>query len=223
MWRALALGVAACTFSPTASTSGDGGVVAPPDVSVPVQPCTIHATGTPTPVGVLGGTGGTAQPDLTCSSGELPIGFAFDLSSNDVAGTEPAIVAIHMRCGRISRDATNTWTRIASEVKSDDGNHFTCFGWGAGTGGELLCPTGEVLVGIKGNEAASSLYNSLAIECAPYTGGAVTTLPFPDTASFSNHPQHPVCGVGQAMTSFGVLSGCGQDELIVNCAAVACS
>jgi hypothetical protein len=222
MWRVLGL-VSACSFSAQLVEPTSDAPPLSPDAQSATQPCRVQASGAAIAVGVLGGDAGSMQPDLACASGELPIGFQFDLSQGNVTVFEPAVVAVHVRCATITRDTSGRATSLPSKMVSDSGDHTLCIGWGTHDGDELWCPTGQVIVGISGNEAASSLYNTVAIECAPLGGGATTTITYGNTGSFSNQPQHPACPPGSAVASFGVQSSCGQDELIVKCAPVGCT
>ena len=223
MWRVLAVSLAACSFHEE-SAADAGGSDAFGD-AVSARACGVHASGLAATAGVLGGNGGgSAQPDLACGVGELPIGFAFDMSGGRPANNEPVVVAIHVRCATIARDASGLVTSIPAELPSDSGLHGFCDfgGWTpSAMGAEIACPRGQVIVGMIGNQAATSLYNTVAMDCAPFAGGSTTTIGFP-TGNFSNSPQHVSCPSGEAVAKLGVNAGCGQDELIVDCAPVVC-
>jgi hypothetical protein len=219
----LAVSLAACSFHVSAAVDGGTGDVSgdvPPAVAATPLAWTPHAR-----AGVLGGTGGgSTQPDLACGVGELPIGFAFDMSGGRPANNQPVVVAIHVRCATIGRDVSGLVTSTPAELPSDPGLHGFCDfgGWTpSAMGAEMVCPRGQVMVGMIGNEAATSLYNTVAIDCAPFGGGAATTIGFP-TGNFSNSPQQVACPSGAAIAKLGVNAGCGQDELIVDCAPIAC-
>jgi hypothetical protein len=83
-----------------------------------------------------------------------------------------------------------------------------------------------VLVGMTGNAAGSSLYNTVALHCAAVhtdltLATATTALAF-DTGSYSDQPQAATCQANSALVTFGVRDGCADDQLAPSCAALAC-
>ena len=228
MWGILAIGLAACSFTPgTATAVPDGAATAPVDAPT-FSACTVAPTNPATPTGILGGMSGSAQPDLGCAAGELPIGMGFDFSTFPVAGGQPAVIAVHVRCGRIQRDTTGAMRTTPAEVRDAPGYMGICIGWSATAVAEEFCPSGQVVVAMTANEPDTSMYNSIAIRCAPLTAdmhvtGVATTLAFPTTGSFANHTQSASCGTDAAIVGFEVRTGCGQDELVPRCAAVRCN
>lgn len=227
MWRLFAL-AAACSYTPGApSTTGDGGVPDAPKDATVYTACRLAPAGAATAAGVIGGAGGgDPQPDLSCAAGELPIGMGFDLSDGNVDNGEHAVVVAHVRCGTIRRAASGAMTTTAAEVRDTPTGGF-CLGWGASSVAEEFCPSGQVLVGMTANEAGGSLFNTVALQCAPVgpdvaIGTASTALTFPATGWYTNQPEAAPCAPGAAFVGFSLRTACGADELVPQCAPLTC-
>jgi len=96
---------------------------------------------------------------------------------------------------------------------------------------EALCPDGDVLVGISGNEAmhtgTRSLFNSLTLVCAPLDFHGAPTEPttrvkMMDTGMNMDQPQSVTCAPGNVVVATSIYTGCGQDGLRLQCAPSAC-
>ena len=229
---ALAATAGACGFAPTAkSTSSDAGSGSSADASTDAPAaCTIVAGGSPVAVSTIGGNSGSAEPALACAAAELPIGIQLDMSSSPISnhGGEVVAVATHLRCGKIARSGSGAMTTTPAELVTQLGNQ------GGGNCNpyfptvatpEVDCPAGAVIVGLDGNLPLDTLFNSLTITCASLSGAVLTTstvvLPV-DTTHASNNVQHAPCGIGMALVQLGLRGACGQDELLPQCAVLAC-
>jgi len=235
MWRVATLCLCGCGFS--ASLDGDvaGDATADAVVSgqeaIPVAPCTVHASGTPTDAPAIGGDSGTERPEVVCEAGELPIGLSFDVSQGgiDNHANQVAMVNLRVRCARIARlgdgsFATTPTTEVA-RTGGDGGNCSEYFPTVAAP--EVACPTGTVFVGLRGNRLDSTLYNTVSIVCAPLAadgtvGTGTVVMPIAGTGMESNQPQTADCPSGTAIARLGVRSGCGHDQLLPRCAPLVC-
>jgi hypothetical protein len=227
MWRAWPLVVVACSFAPTQVTvdasAGDGSPV--------VAACTVVATGARIDTGTIGGNGGSPSPDLACPIGDLPVGIGFDMSQDTLGNYNDERVAVvaHVTCASIMRDTSGALHAAVDTIVSSSASHAdTCDGFQpTNSVPDVDCPAGSVLVGVAGNKAGSSLYNTVSISCARLSPdgqptAAVTTLDVSGTSTYTNAPQSVTCAPGTAIASFGILSGCGQDELVVRCSTIEC-
>jgi hypothetical protein len=230
MWRALAAVVAAgCTFRPSAgSASADAALDVPADAAPACQ--LVVGTQMTSAAALGGGGGGSPQPDATCPPGALPVGFAFDMSQGANTNNQHVVVTFHVRCGRIARTAAGrvaTTPTMLVDVNQSGGPLDCLFGWGKDSGSELWCPTGQAIVGMTGNAAASSLYNTVAMQCQGIDddgqlAGAITTIAFGNTYAYANQPEIATCPAGTAVARFAIRAGCGQDETTPACAPVSC-
>ena len=168
---------------------------------------------------MVGPGGGSTRGDVMCAAGEFPIGFDFRYYD--------PIVATHVRCGSLARDAAGTITTTPAERVGDPGLHGTCIITQSIVDvAEQTCPQGQVLVGISVNNISSS-YNSFVMQCQPLTSamqisGAMTTLAFTGTNTATDNVETATCAAGMAIVSFGLKSGCDQEQLVVRCAPVTC-
>jgi hypothetical protein len=223
----LFIALVACRFEPAR--------VEPPDATFadapPAAACGVAPTQAPVSAGAIGSDGGTQREDIRCPDGELPIGVELDTTANELPNfnNEQVVVAIHVRCGRIERTPANVMTTIPSGRISRLPD--TCAGFSPTTAsGELQCPAGAAIVGVRGNNADgnNTSYNSVKVICAALaTDGSVTaattTLDYPLTGSYSNQLQEALCPAGSAAVTFGIRSGCSQDELEPRCAPLSCT
>lgn len=188
------------------------------DSEVPLAACNVKPMGTPQVAGMVGPGGGTTRPDIACAAGEFPIGFDF-LWDDPIVGT-------FARCGRLARGADGTITTTPTDRFGDPGDHGTCIGPSPDAIAEQTCPQGQVLVGITVDNITSS-YNSFAMQCQPLTSaieitGDITSIAFTGTGAGTNNLESASCGAGMAIVSFGLKSGCDQDQLVVRCAPLIC-
>jgi hypothetical protein len=92
----------------------------------------------------------------------------------------------------------------------------------------VSCPSNTTLVGFTGNSGASSLFNSVSIQCALVTstgagtGSVSRTIGVVDTGSFSNNPETAACPTGQAMIGVALRGNCAMDEMTPICSALQC-
>jgi hypothetical protein len=176
---------------------------------------------------MLGGNGGSAKPDVVCVAGELPVGMAFEVANPpNPSSPEPVVRQIHVRCGTLRRTTSGSITTTAAEVATSAISSSDCGTWPDTAVAERDCPSGDVLVGMTANSAGTSLYNSVALQCAPISPmlalGAVSTLSFAGTGADTNAPQRSPCPTGSVLVGFSVLAGCANDQLTPRCAAIAC-
>jgi hypothetical protein len=229
---ALLLALAACSFRPNDAAPRDAAAGAIDARDAPgARPCIVLPTGSPANAGVLGGSGGMPGADLACPAGQLPVGIGFDMSQNAISsrGNEQVAVAAHVACGAIARDASGAvTTTVASTIDALPGQANGCGEYHPTTVAVIVdCAPGEVIVALAGNRAGTSLYNTVEITCATVAADGTPTatthvLPIAGTVMFSNAPQSVACPLGTAVVGFGVLTGCGQDELIVECGTLVC-
>jgi hypothetical protein len=220
--------IGACSFTrgvPSVSLDAALPDAPPPDAA---PPCNMIATGAPMSAGVLGGSGGGgADPDLVCAVGELPVGLAFDYSTNTDKGGQHVVRAVHVRCGKLRRTSTGAVTTTVAEVK-DSPVAFFCPFWADNSVPEQFCPSGMVLVSVVGNAAGDSEYNSVTLSCRALSAdgrltGAITTLSFvPSTGSYTTQPQTATCPQDQVIATFGLRTGCANDALIPKCTPIVC-
>lgn len=212
------------------SSPGDDSPIDSPAVSA----CTIQATGTPAALAPIGGTGGSHVADLGCAATGLPIGLAFEVTPNPVSGhaNQILMVSVKLRCGTIVRATSGGMQTTSAEQVVNTAlmgsTPSSCDSYRPPVAtGEVLCPAGQVIVGVAGNRADTTLYNSVAIVCAALAlDGSVTgttqTLAIAGTGMYTNQPQASSCPAGQAIVSLRAQSGCGQDGLTPSCAPLTC-
>jgi len=92
----------------------------------------------------------------------------------------------------------------------------------------VSCPAGSVLVGVRGNRLDTTLYNTVSITCAVLNldgtpSATTTTLAIANTGNESNQPMSSTCDAGTAISSFGIKSACGHDQLAPRCSPLACN
>lgn len=235
-WFPVTVLVAGCAFDPSpAGVSGDGPGLAdgpvPDDDAITVNACTFTSTGAEVDAPVIGGTGGTSRDPVVCLPGELPIGLGFDVSSGGISNhaNQVAMVHVHARCGRLARDSSNglstTPTGVIDRNGGQGGNCSEYFP--TVVAAEVTCPSGSILVGVDGNRLDNTLYNTVSIACAVLspdgTLGTVTSISIPNTGQETNQPMTSRCPPGTAVSSFGIRSGCGHDQLAPRCAPVSCN
>ncbi len=212
----------------------DGSPDAPPDAAGRL--CAIPGTTAPMPTSmVLGGGGGSAAPDFTCPMGQLPVGFAFDVTTGVPPGgwSEVAITGIHVRCAVLSAFANGVITttmgivdRVASPCGASGAKN-----WNTTAITEQDCPAGNVLVGMTGNadtnNGTQSMFNNVAMVCAPLVAaspiGTGVSIAFAGTGSSTDHRETATCAANTAIVNFGSRAACGQDQLAPRCAAIACN
>ncbi len=228
-----------CSFRPEPGELGttDGappgdGDDPPPGDTTTVTACDVEPTGSEADAPFIGGTGGQAKPDVTCAAGELPIGLSFNVSGPlQDHGNQVGMVHLHLRCGRITRGTDGVYTTMPAELVDSN----------AGVSGgdcsdyfpnmlvdETLCPSGKVLVGIDANRIDSTLYNTVVLRCAALdldgnVTAVVTTHPVENTGANNNNPMSSSCAAGMVITSFGIRSACGHDQLAPRCSPISCN
>jgi hypothetical protein len=228
-----ATAVLGCSFRAQGPSSAPADAAAPdaPDAAIPFAPCVAAPTSAPAVVAALGGDGGDPRPALACAADELPIGIAFDVSQDPISdhADQHAMVNVRVRCARVSRTPAGTFTLMPGvQLSSTGGMGGNCSDYFPIVPSvEATCQAGTVLVGITGNRADDTLYNTVALICAALavdgTPTALTTThPVTGTGTYTNQPQTARCAASQVIASFGIRSGCGQDQLSVACAPVGC-
>lgn len=208
---------------------GDGND--PPADTPTTAACGVAISGAEVAAPIIGGTGGTDRAPATCAAGELPIGLGYDVTQNPLSNhaNQVAMVHLHLRCGRIARGTDGVFSTTPMEVFDSTGgvggNCAPYFPTVVAT--EVLCPAGSVLVGVGGNRLDDTLYNTVSITCRALgpdgtpTGSRVT-LTIANTGTETNQPMTSACDEGTAISSFGIKSGCGHDQLAPRCAPISC-
>lgn len=242
--------MAGCGFSISAGVPGGGGDDAPadapptdgatdgaPDASrdAPmVDACTVVPSGGGTAITGLGGASGNQTGNLACPQGELPIGLAFDVTPGPIAthGNQLLLVNVRARCARVERTTSNqmvsTATATVAHLGGTGSSPSACDPYfPTNPTAEVTCPSGQVLVGVEGNQVDTTLYNTVSIRCAALlangtVSASTTTLPIAGTGTNQNQPETAICPAGTAITSLVARSGCGQDSVTPTCAALTC-
>ncbi len=212
--------------------------VAMPDADLPF--CVIKPTSAATAGDSLGNSGmGMAAATLVCPSGELPVGFRFDMSAaNPPNWFQPAVLSLTMRCGTVAKPATGAAyaTTLGTAVKvTAGGNGVTCNGWPTiAVGSELDCPSGSVFAGFHATEdintsnEAESMFNSLTATCrsldstGKVTSTTTATLGYANTGTNADLPQNAACANGETLVQLAPRTGCGIDAVTLACAPTAC-
>ncbi len=174
----------------------------------------------------LGGSAGAPGASLACPNGQLPIGmgFATTAAAVDEGGGERVVTGVGVQCATITELADGDLA-ITPTILEEVAAPMMCSGYTPSTIAPVVnCPPNTVLVGLVGNGGKMSLFNTVAIMCAPLGpfGGPQVSVPVTDTGSFSNNPQMAQCEQSLVVTGFEILSGCGIDELALDCAQVGC-
>jgi hypothetical protein len=237
--KLLWIACAGCGFSPSLvgdAAVDDSGHLIVDAIDSEMNHCDVGPAGAPvTTSGQLGNpnAGGVVQqPDLICAPGELMIGFQFEMTTTNPPGgwTEHVVVATHARCGTIALAPDGQMHTTATESSASTAS--TCGGWQPYVNSmEALCPDGNVLVGISGNEAmhngTRSMFNSLTLICAPLDFHGMPTEPtapvkMMDTGMNMDQPESVTCAPGDVVVATSIYTGCGQDGLRLQCAPSAC-
>ena len=237
--RVALFAIAACGFTPQGGVASDGstgdGDAPIIDADVDAGPtCHVVPMGSFTlGTGQLGNpSGGTQQPDLTCMPNEVVVGVQFDVTTSNPPGgwNQHVVMATHAHCGTIALSADGVMHTTKTELLTSITPQ--CTGWPAAPTTMLAsCPDGDVLISMTGNEATKgathSLFNSIAITCAPLDFHGAITAPsvrvkLMDSGNNMDQPQSATCPAGMAVTAFDIFSACGQDGLELQCATTAC-
>ena len=232
----------ACSFDPgKAIEDGDGrdGSIGTGDASS-ASTCNLAPSGssqpTPRPLGALGSSNGNLYPDLECPAGELPItvGFESTMFPRPEGGNERVMVAINIGCASLA-------LAKGSLVTTNDPAPGTNTSWlpnNCNNGSDVWtpvvtapavgCPTNHVLVGLHANGGMGTLFNTVALACAPIStdgviGAEDTQLSVTDTGSDMNNPQNALCPAGQILASYAMRGNCGLDQLQPICSELACA
>jgi hypothetical protein len=236
--KAALLALTACGFTPQTGVAIDGalGDGITPVIDAPLgQLCRVVPMGAFTVgTGQLGNplTASVAMQDLTCMSNEVVVGVQFDMTTGVPPGgwNQRAVVATHAQCGTIALSADGLMhTTTTGVVRSPNAQ---CMNWTpVVTTMPALCPDGDVMIAISGNEATKngthSLFNSISISCAPLDfHGAITDPPvrvkLTDSGSNTDQSQSAICPTGLAVTAFTIYQACGDDGLKLQCTPTAC-
>jgi hypothetical protein len=238
-WRAGLVAIAAgCGFSPSA-TPNDArrdAAPAPPQIDASFAPdavpaCTIATNGALVAGGTIGGDGGDVETTLACAASEVAIGIQLDMSTStiDNHGGEVVAVSTHLRCGTIARDGSGamvtTPAELLTQLGGQGGGNCSSY-FPTATTAEADCPSGSVIVALDGNLPEDTLFNSLSITCAALSGSTITPTTVKlavDTTGDDDNSQHAPCPAGTALVQLGLHGACGQDELLPQCAPLACN
>lgn len=227
-----------CGFSPSAASDAaaldDSGHLIIDAPSEGLAHCDVGPMGTTaTASGQLGNPGsGVQQPDLICAAGELLIGFQFEMTTANPPGgwNQHVAMATHARCGTIALAPDGQMHTAIAESSASVAPQ--CTSWPPSMiSKETLCPDGNVLVGLSGNEASRgsthSLFNSVTLVCAPLDFHGAPTEPtsrnqMVDTGMNMDQPQSVTCDPGSVVVATNIYTACGQDGLRLQCAPSAC-
>lgn len=166
--------------------------------------------------GMLGGMGGNVGPKMGCATTDILIGVGFDFSTNTQTATRTTIV-----CGTVTSDQSGNVTTTQTTTQKNGGSG--CYGWDPSTPTPLTkCPVGWAIVGIKGKNAGTTLFNTVDIVCQKLGvgGGPVgptQTIPVPGMVG-SGSATAVSCPTGTIARYFETRAGCGQDALTLYCA-----
>jgi hypothetical protein len=205
-----------------------------PDAPVmEVDACTVQRTGSTTTAGLLGGTG-QRSGDVTCDSDQVAVGLQFDVTPSGISnhGDHILMTSIRLWCGTIERDEMNQMATSNLAVSSYTGlqgsTSSACNAYQPVVAlGQVMCPSGAALVGIRGHQVDSTLYNDVSIQCAALTSDgqistSIVTIAMPGTGTNNTMPEQSQCPAGTAITSVHATSGCGQDGATASCTATVC-
>ena len=241
MRAAILVGIAACGFSGPTVTS-----LAPIAASIDapaVAACHLTATdlGAATTVN-LGEQvippamfmHGAMQPPIACMAGELPIGIGTYTTIAPVfeGNTERVVRSMTVRCGTVGFTAAGSMTITAAEtIQTPYGGCIPS--WGSRPSVDVIiappvsCPAGQLPTGLTAHGGADSLFNTVAVACAPVSpSGSVAavadSVPVVDSGNYLPKPQLAICPPNQAFLSFTWRGDCGVDEWTPVCAALSC-
>jgi hypothetical protein len=237
--KAAFLALTACGFSPQAGVATDG---APGDSTMPLIDAPVGQLCHAVPMGAFTvGTGQLGNPladsvamqDFPCMSNEVVVGVQFDMTMGAPPGgwNQRVVVATHVQCGTIALSADGLMHTTKTGVVTSP--TAGCMNWAPVViTMPALCPDGDVLIAISGNEATKnanthSLFNSISISCAPLDfHGNVTDPPvrlkLTDSGNNTDQSQSAICPTGMAVTAFTIYQACGDDGLKLQCTPTAC-
>lgn len=224
---------AGCSFSPAITPDGGSGSEVRLDAPVMLDAdasCAIQPTGSVSPSTTLGEIDVGMDPPLTCNAGDVVVGFAFYITPSNAPGwNERVAKATRVICGHITHDRGAFHT---ARTTMTDSPESSCINWSAGVlTPETTCPDGQVVVGVSGNEAknagATAMFDNISIQCAALDSTFTpvqpsTSIAVPNSSTNTDRPDVAACPDGFAATSVEVYRGCGEDALVLQCAALAC-
>jgi hypothetical protein len=236
--KAALLALTACGFTPQTGAASDG---PPGDGTTAGSDALVGPLCRAVPMGAFTvGTGQLGNPladsvvtvDLLCMPDEVVVGVQFDMTTGPPPGgwNQRVVVATHAQCGTIALSADGLMHTTITEVAASQLGH--CSMWApVVTTLPVMCPDGDVVIAISGNEAKNggthSMFNSISIACAPLDfHGMVTDPPvrlrLTDSGSNTDQSQSAICPTGSAVTGFTIYQACGDDGLRLQCTPTAC-
>ncbi len=175
---------------------------------------------------------GGMKPPIVCMPGELPVelGVYTTAIAVDEGGNERVVRSLTVVCGTLAFTPT-LHTTVGETIQTPYGGCSPAWGMDPNPPVTIAppepCPSGQVAVGLTGNGGTDSLFNTVAIKCAPFAasgtiGAADSSVPVTDSGSYTNKQQQAVCPENTAIVSFTWRGDCGVDELTPVCAALSC-
>ena len=169
-----------------------------------------------TNAGMLGGMGGNVAPKMGCGATDVLIGLGFDFSNGQKTATRTTAV-----CGKVTIEQNGTVATTQTTTQKSGGSG--CFGWDPSTPTPLVvCKSGWAVVGIKGKNAGSTLFNSVKVVCGKLD---VAGKPTGETEELAisgmvgtGADKEVLCPSKTIARYFETRAGCGQDALTMYCA-----
>ncbi|MFT3698840.1 MAG: hypothetical protein QM831_37180 [Kofleriaceae bacterium] len=230
---------AGCSFSPGAAQTGSGDdsmIDAPASIDAPV--CVVQTDASTTASNAIGNpdaNGAVELPPLACQPDEVIIGAAFFITPNNPPGmwNQRVATATRLICGHLTRSLDGAYHVMRSAMTPETAQ-ASCNMWMPGVlSNEALCADGQVVVGVTANEAQNnggqhSMFDNISLQCAtldPQTAAPIqpyNTVQMMNTGGGGGSTQTASCSAGTIASSFDIYRGCGEDALILRCAAPAC-
>jgi hypothetical protein len=176
----------------------------------------------------VGGGGGGSGPELSCPVGQLPIGYAFDMSKQKVFGVGESAVSVTQTCATITIDAKGVMTTVpspTSQKAAGNGND----GWSPFTMTAVTrCPTGSVPVGMRVSTGGNGrIFRYVTVRCRTITNVAATGpqsyVTVDGTLSDLGNGTEATCDSGAVVSSLKSKVGSGLDSLLLHCERLECA
>jgi len=179
-----------------------------------------------TEVGRLGDIAQGSSYLVECENNEVFVGLAVQWTTNAsgtaIPGSATRIKAICSAIGANDVGAPSTTLETGHYVGGDG-----CDGWDPSVWStDVVCPAGQVLVGLQGTTAPmmTTYFTSISIVCqaigldlVPF--GPITFSPVPNpNGNVADPPVDLFCAPGKIAQSFEISSSCGIEGLAVRCA-----
>jgi MYXO-CTERM domain-containing protein len=166
--------------------------------------------------GRVGGTGGGVGPQMGCTGNDVLIGLAIQWSDGRNDATRTRAI-----CGSVS--VTPTGEVATARTTSQESGGSGCAGWDPSTWSpDVLCPSGWIIVGLRGENAPGTLFYSISIMCQQmgvdgFPAGLAQEVAVPGSTLGIGTAVSVDCPSGGIARWFQTRSGCGQDALDLYC------